>query len=109
MRRPVGGVDVMRRQLRRLNEVSEQPAITIQVLPFAVGAHRGVDGSFTILEFPTGLDDPLAYSEGMTGGVFRSKSDDVRRYWSSLESLRAVALAPKESNDFIAEVIRDYG
>jgi transcriptional regulator with XRE-family HTH domain len=109
LRRPVGGVDVMRRQLRRLNEVSEQPAITIQVLPFAVGAHRGVDGSFTILEFPTGLDDPLAYSEGMTGGVFRSKSDDVRRYWSSLESLRAVALAPKESNDFIAEVIRDYG
>jgi transcriptional regulator with XRE-family HTH domain len=109
LRRPVGGVDVMRRQLRRLNEVSEQPAITIQVLPFSVGAHRGVDGSFVILEFPPGLDDPLAYCEGMTGGVFRSKSDDLRRYWASLESLRAIALGPKQSTDFIAGIIRELG
>jgi len=108
LRRPVGGVHVMRRQLRRLLEVSEQPAITLQVLPFSVGAHRGVDGSFTILEFPAGLDDPLAYSEGMTGGVFRSKSDDLRRYWSSLEALRAAALSPEKSTEFIAGVVEEY-
>jgi len=92
----------------RLLEVSEQPAITIQVLPFSVGAHRGIDGSFSILEFPTGLDDPLAYCDGMTGGVFRSKSDDLRRYWSSLEALRAVALGPAESTEFINGVMREY-
>jgi len=108
LRRPVGGPDVMRRQLMRLLEVSEQPAITIQVLPFSVGAHRGIDGSFSILEFPTGLDDPLAYCDGMTGGVFRSKSDDLRRYWSSLEALRAVALGPAESTEFINGVMREY-
>jgi transcriptional regulator with XRE-family HTH domain len=108
LRRPVGGPDVMRRQLMRLIEVSEQPAITIQVLPFSVGAHRGADGSFSILEFPTGLDDPLAYCDGMTGGVFRSKSDDLRRYWSSLDALRTVALAPAESIDFITTVLREY-
>jgi transcriptional regulator with XRE-family HTH domain len=108
LRRPVGGPDVMRRQLMRLIEVSEQPAITIQVIPFAVGAHRGVDGSFIILEFPTGLDDPLAYCDGMTGGVFRSKSDDLRRYWSSLEALRAAAFGPAESTEFITRVIREY-
>jgi transcriptional regulator with XRE-family HTH domain len=108
LRRPIGGPDVMRRQLMRLIEVSEQPAITIQVLPFAVGAHRGVDGSFIILEFPKGLDDPLAYCDGMTGGVFRSKSDDLRRYWSSLEALRAAALGPAESTEFITRVLREY-
>lgn len=108
LRRPVGGVDVMRRQLRRLTEVSEQPAITLQVLPFSVGAHRGIDGAFSILEFPSGTDDPLAYADGMTGGVFRSKSDDVRKYWASLESLRAIALGPKDSTQFIADVIDDY-
>jgi transcriptional regulator with XRE-family HTH domain len=108
LRRPVGGHDVMRRQLMRLIEVSEQPAITIQVLPFSVGAHRGADGSFSILEFPTGLDDPLAYCDGMTGGVFRSKSDDLRRYWSSLEALRAAALGPAESTEFITGVLREY-
>lgn len=108
LRRPIGGVDVMRRQLMRLNEVSEQPAITIQVLPFSVGAHRGVDGPFTVLEFPAGTEDPLAYCDGMTGGVFRSKSDDLRRYWMSLEALRSAALGPEETTEFIAGVMRDY-
>jgi transcriptional regulator with XRE-family HTH domain len=107
LRRPVGGTEVMGRQLRRLIEVSEQPAITLQVLPFAVGAHRGIDGAFSILEFPAGMDDPLAYADGMTGGVFRNKSDDVRRYWASLESLRASALGPKDSIQFIADIIDD--
>lgn len=107
LRRPVGGANVMRRQLRRLIEVSEQPAITLQVLPFAVGAHRGIDGSFTLLEFPRGMDDPLAYADGMTGGVFRNKSDDLRRYWASLESLRATALGPEDSTQFIADVIAE--
>lgn len=105
LRRPVGGADVMQRQLRRLMEVGEQPAITLQVLPFSVGAHRGVDGAFSILEFPSGTEDPLTYADGMTGGVFRSKSDDVRRYWASLESLRSIALGPKDSVQFIADLI----
>jgi transcriptional regulator with XRE-family HTH domain len=105
LRRPVGGGDVMGRQLRRLIEVSEQPAITLQVLPFSVGAHRGIDGAFSILEFPAGTDDPLTYADGMTGGVFRSKSDDVRRYWASLDSLRATALGPNDSTQFIADLI----
>jgi transcriptional regulator with XRE-family HTH domain len=108
LRRPVGGADVMHRQLMRLQEVSQQPQITLQVLPFAVGAHRGVDGSFSILEFPNDADHPLVYCDGMTGGVFRSKPDDLRRYWMSLESLRAAALPPPESSEFIAEVMRSY-
>ena len=73
LRRPVGGVDVMRRQLRRLIEVSEQPAITLQVLPFSVGAHRGIDGAFSILEFPSGTEDPLAYADGMTFTRYRPR------------------------------------
>jgi transcriptional regulator with XRE-family HTH domain len=109
LRRPVGGASVMRRQLRRLVEVSEQPAITLQVLPFAVGAHRGVDGAFSILEFPTGTDDPLVYADGMTGGVFRSKSDDVRRYWAGLDSIRTNALDTRKSIKFISDIIAELG
>lgn len=109
LRRPVGGPSVMRRQLRRLVEVSEQPAITLQVLPFTVGAHRGVDGAFSILEFPTGTDDPLVYADGMTGGVFRSKSDDLRRYWASLDSIRTNALDSRKSITFISDVITELG
>jgi transcriptional regulator with XRE-family HTH domain len=108
LRRPIGGPDVMKRQLMRLLEVSEQPLITIQVLPFTAGAHRGLDGSFTILEFIGDADHPLAYCDGMTGGVFRSKPDELRRYWMSLEAMRGVALDPLESAAFIGTVLHSY-
>ncbi len=102
LRRPVGGPDVMRRQLLRLVEASERPTIGIQVLPFAVGIHRGMEGSFVILEFDDKAGGgPLVYCEGMTGGVFRSKPAELRSYLMSFEALRAAALPPEESIDFI--------
>lgn len=104
VRRPIGGPDVMRRQLLRLVEASELSMITIQVLPFAAGAHRGLTGSFMVLEFAGKTEDPLVYSEGMTGGVIRTKADELRRYWMSFEALRAKALTNKDSVDFIRSV-----
>jgi transcriptional regulator with XRE-family HTH domain len=102
LRREVGGPDVLRRQMLRLIEVSEQPTITIQVLPFSVGAHPALDGSFILLEFAGGSDQPLVYSEGKTGGVFRSKSDDIGLYRRSFQALCASALSPEKSSDLIS-------
>ncbi|WP_117209326.1 helix-turn-helix domain-containing protein [Allorhizocola rhizosphaerae] len=104
LRRPIGGPHVMRRQLMRLVEVSELSMITIQVLPMSVGAHRALAGSFVLLEFPNATEHPLVYCEGMTGGVFRSKPDEVSRYRDSFESLRAASMDPQCSVEFIAAV-----
>jgi hypothetical protein len=78
--------------------------ITIQVLPFSVGAHRALAGSFIVLEFATGPDHSLVYSEGMTGGVLRSKSEELNGYVYSFDSLRAQALTPEDSIEFIANI-----
>ncbi len=102
VRRPIGGPDVLRRQMLRLVEASERPTVTIQILPFSVGAHRSLAGSFVILEFPGETEHPLVYCEGMTGGVFRSKSEEIRSYRMSFAALRAAALSPAESVEFIA-------
>jgi transcriptional regulator with XRE-family HTH domain len=102
LRRPVGGPAVMRRQLLRLVEASERPMITIQVLPFAVGVHRGMEGSFIVLEFEdSNTGNALVYCEGMTGGVFRSKPAELRSYWMSFEAIRSAALSPERSVDLI--------
>ncbi|MEJ3741882.1 helix-turn-helix transcriptional regulator [Actinomycetes bacterium KLBMP 9797] len=106
LRRQVGGPDVMRRQLTRLVEANERDMITVQVLPFAVGAHRALAGSFIILEFAGGADHPIVYSEGMTGGLFRSRPEELRSYWMSFESLRTTALNPRKSVDLIDKVAR---
>lgn len=102
LRRQIGGPGVLRRQLLRLVEASELPMVTIQVLPFAVGAHRALAGSFVILEFAGRSDAPLVHSEGMTGGVIRARPEELRSYWMSFEALRAAALSPRESVEFIS-------
>jgi transcriptional regulator with XRE-family HTH domain len=104
LRREIGGPDILRRQTLRLIEMSERPTITIQMLPFSAGAHPALNGSFILLEFPNGADQPLAYSEGVTGGVFRNKADHVRRYRLIFEALRDLSLSPEDSLDMIAAV-----
>jgi transcriptional regulator with XRE-family HTH domain len=109
LRRPIGGPDVLRRQLLRLIEAGDRPVITIQVLPFTVGAHRALAGSFIILEFGGRPDPPLVYCEGMTGGVFRSKPEELHSYSTSFEALRAAALKPEQSVELIDAIARGEG
>ncbi|HET9558475.1 MAG TPA: helix-turn-helix transcriptional regulator, partial [Actinomycetota bacterium] len=52
LRRPVGGREVMRGQLERLIEATKLPNVTLQILPFASGAHPAMVGSFAVLRFP---------------------------------------------------------
>ena len=44
--RMVGSAPIMRAQLEKLVAISDRPNVTIQVLPFGVGAHVGMDGTF---------------------------------------------------------------
>jgi transcriptional regulator with XRE-family HTH domain len=106
LRRPIGGADVQRRQLLRLLDVGDLPMVTIQVLPFAAGAHRALAGSFVILEFANPDEHPLVHCEGMTGGVFWGRPDELRSYWVSFEALRSASLSPNESLGFISAVAR---
>src|SRR4051794_9874903 len=39
LRRPLGGVPVMRKQLKHLLEMTERPNITMQMVPFKLGGH----------------------------------------------------------------------
>ncbi|WP_030559601.1 DUF5753 domain-containing protein, partial [Streptomyces exfoliatus] len=47
LHRPIGGQEVMRNQLAHLLEFSERRWMRIQVMPFSVGQHASLDGSFT--------------------------------------------------------------
>ncbi|SCF48292.1 Helix-turn-helix domain-containing protein [Micromonospora matsumotoense] len=107
LRRPVGGDAVMRGQLRRLVEVAELPNVTLQVLPFEVGAHAGMDGPFTILRFPDSMDPDVVYAENATGGLFLEKSDELQKYNSIFDQIQAAARRPEESIAHIAELAEE--
>jgi hypothetical protein len=46
--------------------------VTLQVLPFSVGAHRRMSASFTLLSFAPGVSTDVAYQEYAVGGGFQS-------------------------------------
>jgi transcriptional regulator with XRE-family HTH domain len=105
--RPVGGDDVMHDQLIRLIDAARLPNVTLQILPFAAGAHAGMDGTFAILEFEEVEDADVVFAENATGGLFLEKAEELRKYNSIFEDIRATALDPGESTQMIETLIEE--
>ncbi|MGK5679960.1 helix-turn-helix domain-containing protein [Actinoplanes sp. URMC 104] len=95
--RPVGGDAVMLDQLARLIDVARLPNVTLQILPFAAGAHAGMDGTFAILEFEEEGDADVVFTENATGGLFLEKAEELSKYISIFDAIRTSALPPEES------------
>jgi transcriptional regulator with XRE-family HTH domain len=104
LHRLMGGAEVMRGQLAHLVEVAELPNVTLQVLPFAKGAHAGVIGAFTLIEFPDPTDNDVVYVDSPAGNIYLEKDKDLRRYTLVFDHLRAAALPPDESVPFIEQI-----
>lgn len=101
--RPVGGPDVMRRQLARLLDAAEERHITVQVLPFDQGAHDALGGSLTVLSLPDGTR--VAYTEGAHYGQLVEDPPEVNDLALTYDRLRAAALPPLMSLDMIRSVM----
>lgn len=108
LRRVVSGRQTMIEQLEHLIELSQLPHVTVQVMPFELGAHPGVNGQYAILEFPDTADSTVVYLEGVTSDLYLEKANDVHSYSVMYEHLRAQALNADQSRDFIASVAKDY-
>jgi transcriptional regulator with XRE-family HTH domain len=107
LRRPIGGKAVMQQQLLHLIELCELPNVTLQVLPFARGAHAGLDGSFVIIGFPDPTDADVVSVESPAGNIYLEKAEDLRRYTTRFDHLRAAALPTDESIRSIQDVAKE--
>lgn len=108
LRRRVGSGALMRDQLEHLVEKSRLPHVTVQVIPFEMGAHPGLNGQYAILEFPDAADSSVVYIEGVTSDLYLEKSADVQKYSVMYEHLRAQALNVEQSREFISAIAKDY-
>lgn len=90
--RPVGGDDVMREQIAHVLELSRQEGVSVQILPFAAGAHRGMGSAFTVLQFDDPLLSDLLYLENAEReSVSRDESGDIKRYLELFVELQSMA------------------
>jgi transcriptional regulator with XRE-family HTH domain len=106
--RIVGDKSLMRDQLDHLVEQSRLPHVTVQVIPFDMGAHPGLNGQYAILEFPDAADSSVVYIEGVTSDLYLEKPNDVQKYSVMYEHLRAQALNVDQSRQFIADIAKKY-
>jgi transcriptional regulator with XRE-family HTH domain len=107
LHRMVGGPQVMEAQLAKILDVSSLPNVTVQVLPYAVGAHPAVESNFTIV----GLPDPtpgVVFVEGLIGSTYLDRDDDLTRYQTIFRKLESIALSPQSSLDLIGKFRHEY-
>lgn len=102
LRHVVGSPGTMRTQLDRLTDAADSPDIIIQVLPYSASDHPGTDGPiliFDFTEFPSS-----GYTECKGGGMIVEQPEQVTGLLTSMNLIRAAALSPRESKEYIAKI-----
>lgn len=107
LQRKVGGSDVMAEQIAHLIDMAGNPNIILQILPFSMGAHIAVAGSFTLLTFsgpPT--SSQIVYLENLTDELFIEGEAQAFQYSLAFDRLSELALGPDESIAFATQIAR---
>jgi hypothetical protein len=106
LRRPLATTSpaVMRAQLERLIEATQQPTITIQVLPFAAGLHPAMYGPFRVFRFEAPELPDIVYGEHIAGAYYIDKPDDTALYVQALDHISALS-APADNTASILRTI----
>ncbi|MEU6415157.1 helix-turn-helix transcriptional regulator [Microbispora sp. NPDC046933] len=107
LRRPIGGVDVMRGQIQHLIDLMNQPNVTIQVIPFSYGGHAAEGGAFSILRFADSDLPDIVYVEQLASALYLDKREEVDRYSEVMERLCAVSTTPTETVDLLRQIMAD--
>jgi len=107
VRRNIGGTKVMRPQLEHLIQASRWSNVTLQILGFEAGAHAGLVGPFSILEFPERGDSDVAYTESVGGMIYLEKEREVRACAEAFDRMRAAALSPAASVERIQQILEE--
>jgi hypothetical protein len=108
LRRPIGGLDVMRGQVEALLEInSSLPHVRLQVIPFNAGGHAAAGGAFTILRFPDEDLPDVVYIEQLTSALYLDKRDDVDLYAEAMERLCVEARPPADTAKVLEDIRKE--
>ncbi|MGQ5226613.1 helix-turn-helix domain-containing protein [Streptomyces sp. yara] len=99
LRRPIGGVEVLRGQLEQILLIGQKRNVEIQVMPTLREDHAGLAGSFTLIE--TGSGQRIAYAEVQKSSNLYTERTSVRELEAQYGIIRAQALTPRESMAFV--------
>jgi transcriptional regulator with XRE-family HTH domain len=99
---------IMPAQLRYLADTAEhEDRVTIRIIPFRAGAHPGLDGPFTLLEFDASMPDILYLDNGRNRNLITGSDPRIAEYADDFESLLESALTAEESIELIRQAAEE--
>ncbi|GAA2518323.1 helix-turn-helix domain-containing protein [Winogradskya humida] len=107
LRRPIGGREVLREQIRYLINVSTQRNVRLQVIPFQSGGHAAAGGAFSILRFSHQHLPDVVYIEHLTSGLYLDKREDVDHYAAAMGRLVIEAEQPDRTQELLRKALHD--
>ncbi len=112
VRRPIGGrergPEIMAGQLRHLIHLCENHEnVTLQIIPFEVGAHAAEAGSFTLLRYSEFELSDIVYLEQLTDGEVIDKPATVEAYTKAMTRLSVSAATPDETLSLLKDMLKD--
>lgn len=102
----IGSRQLMAAQLSHLLDMTTQPRIIIQVMPYTASDHPGGDGPIVVYDFKE--KPSMGYTEAWGGGRIVEDQHDVTRLMTAVNLLRAASLSPNNSHDFIREIRSEF-
>jgi transcriptional regulator with XRE-family HTH domain len=109
LHRMIGDPMIMHHQLKSLVETARLPHVTLQLLPFAGGAHAGLDGPFIIVRFSEPTDRDIVYFEHTDSEHHLEDPDAISLYGSLFDHIRAAALKPDDSLELLSRRADELG
>jgi hypothetical protein len=109
LRRPIGGVAVMKAQIESLIEASKKPNVRLQIIPFHAGGHAAAGGSFAIFRFPEPELPDVVWVEHLTSSIYIDKREDVDHYAIAMERVCIDAEPPNHTPEILEKLLTEVG
>ncbi|MFJ7127542.1 helix-turn-helix domain-containing protein [Streptomyces sp. NPDC098101] len=103
LRRPLGGREAFREQLKRLVEVAKLRNVHLQIMPTDREEHPALGGEFILLTLRGKRE--VAYIESYQHARLITDPEEARTYAERYGIMRAQALTPMESLEFIEKLL----
>src|SRR5262249_6434158 len=96
----------MRAQLDYLIKAQNEH-LSIGVLPFAAGAHFGLQGAFHIMEFRSADDESVLFLENAMDTPLRREADQIARYRERFDAMYERSVRDARAATLIRRIAKD--
>ncbi|MFC4943682.1 helix-turn-helix domain-containing protein [Pseudonocardia sp. GCM10023141] len=104
--RPIGGREVLRRQIEHLLEMAALPNVVLQVIPQHMSGYAA-ESPFTVLRFAEPELPDVIYVEHLSGALYLDNRQDIELYSRALDRLVVDAETPDRTRQLLTKLLSE--